>query len=78
MSADEKPKTNREIAIMVELRFNLEDSMDLKTLSAKAQEEVERKIILEVMMRMNLNRSQLARVLSIDSKTLRAKLKKLG
>jgi len=50
----------------------------LKRLTAKAQEEVERKIFCEVMKRMNLNKSQLARFFGVDSKTLRVKLKRFN
>lgn len=78
MFADEKPRTDTESDITVELRFNLGESMGLKALSAKAQEEVERKIIFAVMKRRNLNKSQLARFLGVDLKTMRAKLKRFG
>src|SRR3990172_7325002 len=67
-----------EIHVKVDLSFNLEESRNLKTLTAKTQEEVERKIFCEVMKRMNLNKSQLARFLGIDSKTLRVKLKRFN
>ena len=86
-SADEKPllvppqqreEIDTEIYIKYDLRFSLGESRDLKTLTAKTQEEVERKIFCEVMKRMNLNKSQLARFLGIDSKTLRVKLKRFN
>ena len=83
-SADDKPlpvpslqtgKTDSEISITVELRFNLGERVDLKILSAKTQREIARKIIFEVMKRMNLNKTQLAQFLGLDFKTLQAKLK---
>jgi len=76
MLAQQTEKMGKEISIMAELRFNLGENMNLKAFSAKVQEEVERKIIFEVMKRVNLNKSQLARFLGIDLKTLRAKLNK--
>jgi transcriptional regulator with PAS, ATPase and Fis domain len=66
------------IHVKVDLSFNLEESRNLKTLAAKTQEEVERKIFCEIKKRMNLNKSQLARFLGIDSKTLRVKLKRFN
>ena len=66
----------RDTHIKVELMFNLGDSRDLKTLTAKVQEEVERKIFCEVLKKMNLNKSQMARFFGIDCKTLRVKLKR--
>lgn len=77
-SAGGNSRTDKEITIVVELRCNPEEGMDLKKLSAKAQEEAEKKLILEVMKRMDLNQSQLAQLLGIDRKTLRARLKDAG
>ena len=76
--AQQMVEMDKEIHIMVDLRFNLEESRDLKRLASRAQEEVERKIVCEVMKKMNLNKSQLARFLGIDCKTLRVKLKRLN
>src|SRR3989304_4601268 len=86
-SADEKPllvqpqqreEIDTEICIKYDLRFNLGESRNLKTLAAKTQEEVERKIFCEIKKRMNLNKSQLARFRRSDSKTLRVKLKRFN
>lgn len=86
-SADERPlpataqqieRIDDEIHIKVDFRFNLEESRNLKILAAEAQKEIERKIVSEVMKRMSLNKSQLARFLGINPETLRVKLKRFG
>lgn len=77
-SAGETSRTDKEIIITVELRCNPEEGMDLKKLSAKAQEEAEKRLILEAMKRTDLNQSKLAKLLGIDRKTLRARLKDAG
>ena len=86
-SADERPlpataqqieRIDDKIHIKVDFRFNLEESRNLKILAAEAQKEVERKIVSEVMKRMSLNKSQLARFLGINPETLREKLKRFG
>ncbi len=50
--------------------------MDLKAFSAEAAEQAERSLLSTLLRRSNMSCAQMARMLSVDPKTLRAKLRK--
>ena len=54
------------------------DPLNLREIKEWAGREAQRRVIMELQKRMHLNRQQLARVLGVDPKTLRARLKELS
>ncbi len=62
----------------VEVEFGTEtDGMDLKALTNAASEKAER-AVLEAMVQKGLSQAQLAKLMNVDPKTLRGKLRKYG
>jgi DNA-binding NtrC family response regulator len=62
----------------VEIEFGLGDSLDLKALAAVAAEKAERAVLEAVLRQARYPHAQLARLVNLDPKTLRAKLRKYG
>jgi two-component system, NtrC family, response regulator HydG len=54
------------------------EPLNLREIKEWAGREAQRRVILELQKRMHLNRQQLARILGVDPKTLRARLKELS
>jgi len=71
-------ETGDSVRLDFSVRLNLGQAVDLKRIAAQIAEQAEKEVILELLKRNSLNRAQLAKVLNVDLKTLRAKLKKFG
>jgi two-component system response regulator AtoC len=75
--ADAAPSDGPE-RFRVEVEFGTEgDGMDLKALTSAASEKAER-AILEAMVQKGHSQAQLAKLMNVDPKTLRSKLRKYG
>jgi DNA-binding NtrC family response regulator len=65
--------------LTVEVEFGLRTShLDLKAVGAEAAEKVERSLLATLLRDRRMSRAQLAKLLGIDPKTLRSKLRRYG
>ncbi len=77
LPGDSPPASGAE-RFRVEVEFGTEgDGLDLKALTSSASDKAER-AVLETMVRQGHSQAQLARLMNIDPKTLRGKLRKYG
>ncbi len=63
--------------IEVEIGLNASE-IDLKAVGAEAAERAERSLLSALVQRCHVSRSQMAKMLNVDPKTLRAKMRKFG
>jgi len=65
--------------LTVEVEFGIRaDHLDLKAVGAEAAEKVERSLLASLLRDRRMSRAQLARLLGVDPKTLRTKLRRYG
>lgn len=67
-----------EFGFMDGLNLGSGERVDLKKIRAQAGEEAERRILRDLLRKSSLKKSDLAKKLGVDRKTLRAKMRKLG
>jgi transcriptional regulator with GAF, ATPase, and Fis domain len=66
------------IEISLRVPINLHQGVDLKAVSAAAAEAAERKLLTKIFHSTRLTQLELAKLLNVDPKTLRAKLRQFG
>jgi len=77
--AEKSQEENNEERLLVEIDLGVSHSeIDLKALGCEAAEQAERLLLEALMRRSGLSGAQMARMLNVDPKTLRMKLRKYG
>ncbi len=75
--AEEEPESEAEIRLSFKVAFKLGNDFDFKSSLARTGQEIGDHLIAAILRRKECNRSQLARFLRVDPKTLRTRLKRL-
>jgi DNA-binding NtrC family response regulator len=67
-----------EFSFMVGMNLGSGERVDLKKIRGQAAAEAERRIITDLLTKSSRKKSEIAKQLGVDRKTLRAKMRKLG